>query len=278
MIDLHTHSTYSDGTDSPEQLARAGNAIGLAALALTDHDTVEGLDEFLAFQDHVATRLIPGIELSCSYLGRSFHLLGLLFRPGDQMFQKRLAGLRQRRDRRNQKMAERLTALGISFSPDEAGVFARGSIISRVHFAQALVARGEVSGPEEAFRRFLGDDAPAYVPFEDLSPGEAAGWVRDAGGVAVAAHPGRFAGRGFRWDEAVLDLKAQGVQGIEAYYGDYGPSEQAYFLELASRRGMIPCGGSDYHGSYKPGIALGTGRGSLRIPDSVIGALEAVAG
>lgn len=278
MIDLHTHSTFSDGTDSPEELARRGDALGLTALALTDHDTVEGLDRFLAQQAAVRTQLIAGVELSCSYLGRSFHLLGLCFRPGDSAFRERLAGLRLRRDRRNQKMADRLSALGIAIGLEEARGFAQGGIVSRVHFAQALTARGAVSGPEEAFRRYIGDDGPAHVPFEELSPGEAAGWVRAAGGVAVAAHPGRFAGRSFRWDEAISDLQAQGVQGLEAYYGDYGPAEQAYFLDLAARTGMIPCGGSDYHGSYKPGLALGTGRGSLRIPDSVLERLWAAAG
>jgi predicted metal-dependent phosphoesterase TrpH len=278
MIDLHTHSIYSDGTDTPEQLALAGGALGLTALALTDHDTVEGLERFLSQQSAVRTRLVPGVELSCSYLGRSFHLLGLCFRPWDQLFQERLAGLRLRRDRRNQKMAERLSALGIHLPLEEARAFAQGGIVSRVHFAQALAARGEVSGPEEAFRRYIGDDGPAHVPFEELSPSEAAGWIRDAGGVAVAAHPGRFAGRSFRWDQAIGDLQAQGVQGLEAYYGDYGPAEQAYFLDLARRTGMLPSGGSDYHGSYKPGVALGTGRGSLKIPDSVFEALEAAAG
>ncbi len=278
MIDLHTHSTFSDGTDTPEELARAGDALGLTAMALTDHDTLDGLGRFLAQQGSVTTRLIPGVEMSCSYLGRSFHLLGLCFRPDDPAFQERLAGLRLRRDHRNEKMAERLSALGVPIHLEEARAFAQGGIVSRVHFAQALAARGEVSGPEEAFRRYIGDDGPAHVPFEELSPGEAAGWVRAAGGVAVAAHPGRFAGRSFRWDEAIHDLQAQGVHALEAYYGDYGPAEQAYFLDLAARTGMIPCGGSDYHGRYKPGLALGTGRGALHIPDSVLERLQAAAG
>lgn len=275
MIDLHTHSTCSDGTDSPEALALAGDALGLTALALTDHDTLAGLDAFLAQQPRVRTRLVPGVELSCAYLGRPFHLLGLCFHPGDPAFRARLDGMRLRRERRNLGIAGRLTALGVPFRVEEAAAFAQGSIVSRMHFAQALAARGEVASAEEAFRRYIGDTGPAHVPFEPLSPGEAAAWVREAGGVAIVAHPGRFGGRSFRWEEAILELKAMGVQGLEAYYGDYGPAEQAYFLDLAQQAGMLPSGGSDYHGAYKPGVALGRGRGSLQVPDAVLAALEA---
>jgi len=278
MIDLHTHSTFSDGSDTPEAIALAGDALGLAALALTDHDTVEGLDAFLDAQARVKTRLVPGVELSCVFLGRPLHLLGLFIRPDDPAFRALLEDLRLRRERRNEQMAKRLSELGVPFDSEEARRFAAGRIVSRVHFARALVGRGTVSSPEEAFRRYIGDHAPAHVPFEDLGPAQAASWIQEAGGVAVVAHPGRFSGRSFRWDQAILDLKEQGIRALETYYGDYGPGEQAYFLELAGRTGMLPAGGSDYHGTYKPGLSLGTGRGSLRIPDSVLPALEAAAG
>jgi predicted metal-dependent phosphoesterase TrpH len=147
-------------------------------------------------------------------------------------------------------------------------------VVSRVHFALALAELGAASGPDEAFRRWVGDAAPGFVARQEPAPGEAARWIREAGGVPLVAHPGRFAGRSFRWDEAMLDLRSQGMAGFEAWYGDYGPAEQRYFLDLAERTGMLPSGGSDYHGSHKPGLQLGSGRGTLRVPDSALENLE----
>lgn len=274
MIDLHSHSTFSDGSDSPEELALAGDGAGLAALALTDHDSVEGIDRFLAMQPRVGPRLVAGVEISASYLGRSLHVLGLFVDSADARFRARLADLRERRNRRNRDMVARLNGLGIPLRMEQVLAFAPSCLVSRVHVALALASMGAVSGPEEAFRRYLGDGRPGCVPWEELSPGEAAQWISDAGGVPLVAHPGRFAGRGFRWDEAMLDLRDQGLRGFEAWYGDYGPAEQRSFLDLAERTGMLPSGGSDYHGSHKPGLQLGRGRGDLLVPDEVLAALE----
>lgn len=274
MIDLHCHSTFSDGSDTPGRLARLGEAAGLSALALTDHDTVDGLEEFLSAQPEVTTRLLPGVEISCAYLGRSLHVLGLLVEPEDPRFRARLAGLRGRRDHRNQAMVARLNHLGIPIRMEQVVAHAHSSVVSRVHFSLALTELGAASSPEEAFRRWIGDSGPAYVPREELEPAEAAAWIREAGGVPVVAHPGRFAGRNFRWDESMRDLRNLGMAGFEARYGDYGPAEERYFLELADRLGMIACGGSDYHGTHKAGLRLGAGRGNLRVPDSVLTEIE----
>ena len=274
MIDLHSHSIFSDGSDTPEELARAGAAAGLSALALTDHDSVEGLDRFLAMQAQVPVRLLAGVEISCAYLGRSLHVLGLFVDPANAAFRARLADLRERRNTRNLAMVERLNELGVPFRLEQVLVHAHSCVVSRMHFALALTAMGAASGPEEAFRRWVGDNGPAYVPRQELEPGVAALWIREAGGVPLVAHPGRFAGRNFRWDEAMLDLRTEGMAGFEAWYGDYGPAEQRYFLELAERLGMLPSGGSDYHGCHKPGLQLGTGRGTLRVPESALENLE----
>jgi predicted metal-dependent phosphoesterase TrpH len=147
-------------------------------------------------------------------------------------------------------------------------------LISRTHFARVLVRNGAAGSAADAFRRFIGDDSPCYVAMPELQPREAVQWIRAAGGVAVVAHPGRGFPRGFRWDEAMLDLKAQGVHGFEAYYPDYGPLEERYFLALAHRLDMVPCGGSDYHGGHKPGIELGVGGGGLRVPDEILERLQ----
>jgi hypothetical protein len=274
MIDLHCHSTFSDGSDEPEELALAADRIGLHALALTDHDSVDGLERFLAMQPQVDVRLVAGVELSCAYLGRSLHVLGLFVDPRDPAFRARLADLRSRRNHRNQSMVERLNELGIPIRLEQVLAFAHSSVVSRVHFAIALAALGAASGPEEAFRRWIGDGGPAFVPREEPAPETAAGWIREAGGVPIVAHPGRFAGRNFRWEEAMPDLHARGMAGFEAWYGDYGPAEERYFLELAARTGMLPSGGSDYHGTHKLGLQLGSGRGALGVPDSALENLE----
>ena len=275
MIDLHSHSLFSDGSDTPAELALAADAAGLSALALTDHDSVEGLGPFLAMQSQIEARLIPGVEVSCAFLGRSLHVLGLFVDPADPLFQQRLAGLRERRDHRNLAMVTRLNDLDVPIRMDHVLAYAHSCVVSRMHFALALAAMGAASSAEEAFRRWIGDGGPAYVPRQELEPGEAAQWIRDAGGVPLVAHPGRFAGRNFRWDEAMLELRREGMAGFEAWYGDYGPSEERYFLDLAGRCGMLPSGGSDYHGAHKPGLRLGRGRGALHVPDSALENLEA---
>lgn len=274
MIDLHCHSCFSDGTDEPEALARLANAAGLTALALTDHDTLEGLPRFLAMQPSVETRLIPGIELSCRFLGRELHLLGLLMDPMDPGFRAHIDAVRSRRVDRNRALISRLQALGIPIDLEAVQAHAPSDLISRTHFARHLVTSGAVASPQEAYRKLLGENGAAFVPFEDLSPAEAARWIHEAGGVAIVAHPGRFAGGRFIWDEAMAELQGMGVDGFEAYYGEYSPTEQRHFLALATRLGMLPSGGSDYHGGNKLGLSLGNGRGNLAIPDSVLVALE----
>ena len=276
MIDLHSHSIFSDGTDSPEALALRADAIGLKALALTDHDTLAGLPRFLAAQPGLATLLVPGIELSCRFLGRVLHVLGLFIDPSDPVLAERVDGLRERRIQRNRAMLERLQALGLPLTWEELAAAAPTELVSRTHFAQLLVRRGFAGSPQDAFKRFVGDHAPAYVPFEDLEPAAAARWIREAGGVAVVAHPGRGCPRNFRWDEAMAELKTMGLQGFEAYYPDYGPLEERYFLDLARTLDMVPTGGSDYHGGHKPGQFLGVGRGSLQVPDAILGRIQAL--
>ena len=274
VIDLHCHTLHSDGTDTPERLALLGDAARLSALCLTDHDTLGGIPAFLAMQPQVKTRLLVGTELSCRFLGRSLHVLGLLVNPADVRFQTRLEELRGWREDRNRRMVTRLAELGYPISYEEVRAQSDTPLLSRVHFAKALAARGFVRRAPEAFTRLIGDDCPGFVPREELSPSEATQWIREAGGVPVVAHPGRFAGGGFRWDDAMIDLQRQGLEGLEGYYGEYRAAEQQYFTALAKRLGMVVTGGSDYHGAHKPGLRLGTGRGGLRVPDDLLDRLE----
>ena len=273
MIDFHCHSLFSDGTDTPEDLARLGHEAGLDALALTDHDTLDALPRFLGQQPQVKTRLVPGIELSCRFMGRSLHVLGLFVDHEDPPFQKRLEGLRGRREDRNLHMVEKLQSMGLSITWKQVQAQAPTALVARPHFAKALVACGAASSTQEAFLRFVGDHAPGYVEREELEPEVAARWIWEAGGIPVVAHPGRF-GRGFIWDEAMPVLRQAGMAGFEAFYGGYSLSEETYFNDLAARLGMARSGGSDYHGANKPGLKLGVGRGNLKVPFELLAELE----
>ncbi|MBK9796127.1 MAG: PHP domain-containing protein [Holophagaceae bacterium] len=274
VIDLHCHSLHSDGTDAPGRLALLGEEAKLTALCLTDHDTMGGTADFLAMQSQVKVRLLAGTELSCQFLGRSLHVLGLLVDPVDARFQARLEELRGRRDDRNRRMVARLAELGCAITLDDVQAHASTPLLSRVHFALALATRGFVKRPADAFARLIGDDCPGFVPREELSPAEASLWIREAGGVPVVAHPGRFAGAAFRWEDAMAELQRQGLEGLEGYYGEYRAAEQKYFIALAARLGMVVTGGSDYHGTHKPGLRLGRGSGGLKVPDELLERLE----
>ncbi len=275
MIDLHCHSTFSDGTDDPGTLAALADSAGLAAVALTDHDTLDGLPSFLAAQADVSARLIPGVELSCRFMNMEIHVLGLFINPSDPALNERIDDMRCRREERNDRMIEQLQALDIPITLEEVEALAPTRLVSRAHFAKALINRGAAGSRHEVFSRLIGEGCPGHVPFRTLTVSEAAQWIHEAGGIAILAHPGRSVARSFRWEDAMLDLKNQGIEGFEAYYGEYSPTEQHYFCELAEKLDMVPSGGSDYHGSYKPGLSLGTGRGSLHVPDEVLTALEA---
>ncbi|WP_005032054.1 PHP domain-containing protein [Holophaga foetida] len=274
MIDLHCHSLYSDGTDSPSALAQAAHTQGLKALALTDHDTLAGLPTFMACQPKCSTRLIPGIELSCRFIGMELHILGLFLDLQDEQLHERVLGLGRRREERNRRMMERLGDIGIQMDWEDVKSHAGAELVSRAHFARALHRLGFAGSPQDAFKRIIGEGCPGHVPFQELQPAEACRWIREAKGVPVVAHPGRSANRNFRWDQAMADLKAMGICGFETYYADYSPTEERYFLKLALELDMARSGGSDYHGATKPGISLGTGRGSLAIPDDVLNELE----
>jgi predicted metal-dependent phosphoesterase TrpH len=269
VIDFHFHSLFSDGTDAPESLALMAEEAGLTAACLTDHDTLDGIPRFLAMQPHVKVKLLAGTELSCKFLGRSLHMLGLLVDPADATFQARLKDLRERRDDRNLRMVKRLKEVGAPLEMEDVQAQADSPLISRMHFALALKAKGHVARAQEAFERLIGDGGPAFVEREELEPEVAARWIREAGGIPIVAHPGRFYRGEFDWREPMAELQRRGVAGFEAYYGEYQPTQQHHFLRLSEKLHMAVSGGSDYHGANKPGLRLGTGRGSLKVPDGV---------
>ena len=268
MIDLHTHSTASDGTYSPAELVRLARETGLFALALTDHDTVEGLPQALAAAEEHGIRFVPGVEISVRFEGPGHcHILGYFVDPHSSSLRETLGLLQKARRERNRLMVERLQALGVDLTLEEVAARAGGGEIGRPHFAALLVEKGVVRSVEEAFERYLRKGAPAYVPKARLAPEEAFSAIRTAGGLPVLAHPVHLKLSAEELTRYVAGLKEMGLEGLEAYYTDHSREFTTLCLELARRYDLVPTGGSDFHGHNKPDIKLGRGFGNLSVPD-----------
>ncbi|QJA06347.1 PHP domain-containing protein [Thermosulfurimonas marina] len=268
MIDLHTHSTASDGTYSPAELVHLAVQEGLSALALTDHDTVEGLFEAQAEAQGLGLAFVPGVEISVRFEGPGHcHVLGYFVDPESEGLRETLALLQQARSERNLRMVEKLQALGIEITLEELKERAGGGEIGRPHFAALLVEKGVVRKVEEAFERYLKKGAPAYVPKARLTEEEAFSAIRAAGGLPVLAHPWHLHLSPEALARYVARLKDLGLAGIEAYYTDHTPEFTSLCLELARRFDLVATGGSDFHGHNKPDIKLGRGFGNLRVPE-----------
>ncbi len=269
-IDLHCHSTASDGTRTPAEIVREAVRLDLKALSITDHDTLDGLDEAREEAKRLGLEFIAGVELSLGRQADRLHLLGYLFDADNARFREAVDRLKHRRHRRNRHMLERLRALGVVIDEDRiekvTGKQGVAAGIGRPHIARTLQAEGVVESVPEAFERFIGEGAPAYVPKELMSPAEGIRIIHDAGGVAVLAHP-RFCGAEGPAElaELVSRLAALGLDGLECHYSDHSDGETAQYLGLARRFGLCVTGGSDFHGEVKPDIRLGVGRGNLRV-------------
>lgn len=252
VIDLHTHSTASDGTESPAELVAAARAAGVDTIAITDHDTVAGWDEAAAAARLHGVALVRGIEISCTWHNASIHLLGYLTDPSDDALMGELAKARDSRATRLERMVELMAADGIPVTHAEVlAQVAPGATPGRPHIADALVANGTVAHRDEAFVSWLSDDSPYYVNHYSPDPVRACELVRRAGGVPVIAHPfTRTRGEGVS-DALVEQMYAAGLAGLEAFHRDHGPAEVARALGLAGRLGMVATGSSDYHGTGK---------------------------
>ncbi len=274
-VDLHTHSTASDGSDSPTELVERAARYGLEALALTDHDTQSGIAEAKEAANQVGIRLIPGVELSLEVDKGGMHLVVLWLEPGSGPLQDRLAELQDGRTDRNRLILERLESLGMPITAEELEEEAGGGSVGRPHIAAVMMARGYVPDIRTAFDEWLGTGKPAYVSRVRLSPEEAIRLSSDSGAATVLAHPHTLEIHSSHEMAELLErLKGAGLTGIESYYGSYRQHERDGYAALARRFGLVPSGGSDYHGRYKPGLDLGIGYGDLRIPISILEELE----
>ena len=272
MIDLHSHTTASDGTDAPGELVAKAAALKLDALAITDHDTFSGYEQALPAAKLADLELLCGIELSTRYLGKTIHLLGYFFNaPPTQEFQDWVVFLQQSRRDRNVKLAANLKTLGVDIELSEVEAVGR-SMTGRPHFAQVLMKKGYVATVQDAFKIYLGDDARAHVERDSVALTEAIRMVNGAGGLSVLAHPVRIGKKDNSQEEAlVAELSDAGLRGIEVWHSDHRPADCERYARYAHTYGLAATGGSDYHGFVKPNIELGTGAGgNLRIPRSVL--------
>lgn len=269
MIDLHTHSTVSDGSDPPGRVAELAAAAGCSAVALTDHDRLDGLPAAGTRAAELGVRLLPGCEVSCRWDHGNLHLLVYFVEPGEGPFQDELVELQRARDERNVRMAE---ALGLDYG--ELVAEAGGSGVGRPHAAALLVRQGRAESIADAFERWLVRGRPGDIPRRTFSPARAIELARASGGVPVLAHPlsTRLDPGGLA--SAVRELAEVGLAGVEAVYGRYSPEERAGLAEVAAGAGLAVTGGSDYHGTYKPDLSIGVGRGDLDVPDALLDALE----
>lgn len=275
MIDLHTHSTASDGTDSPRELVRKAAEMGLEAMALTDHDTVQGLDEALEAGREFGVEVIPGCELSAeSFEGAGWlHIVGLWIpqdpKPLNDAFEWVIEGRRTR----NHEIVEKLRKLGINTTYERIAARAGGTI-GRPHFAQELLSLGVVNNIQHAFNEYLGDKGKAYVPKRKLTPQKALGLLKEIGATAILAHPFILGVTMKRVEEIVRELMDLGLDGIEVHYTEHDDLATRNFAELADKLGLLVSGGSDYHGTVKPRVKLGTGKDNLNIPYEILQAMK----
>lgn len=244
-VDLHSHTTASDGTYTPEESVMRAKEKGLRALGVTDHDTVEGIRRAIRAGEKVGVEIVPGVELSSVDAGRDIHVLGYYIKFEDQNFLNRLSKLRNVRNKRNEMLVARLNELGIPITIEEVRQKCKmkDGNVGRPHFAEVLVDKGIVGSIAEAFDIYLGEGGKAYVNPPRMSPEEAISIIKNAGGVPVLAHPGIYDNEGL-----IERLLQNGLEGIEVYHPDHTDDQEKYFSKLANRYGVVQTGGSDFHG------------------------------
>jgi predicted metal-dependent phosphoesterase TrpH len=271
--DLHTHTLASDGTQTPAANVRMAKEAGLCAIAITDHDTVSGIAEAIVEGSELGIEIVPGVEISTVAGNQDIHVLGYYMDVRDALFLKRLESLRETRNQRNEMMLERLRQLGLDITMEEVlreveATKSEGDTVGRPHIAAILLKKGYVASISEAFERFLGKDGQAYVNPPRIEPAAAVAWIHEAGGSAVLAHPGIY------HDDALVEqIIRGGIDGIEVYHSDHSPADEARYLALAERHGLLFTAGSDFHGE-RGGEVFHAPIGARRVSTDVLKRLQ----
>lgn len=269
-IDLHTHSTVSDGTYTPAELVWYAKEKGLQVIALTDHDSIDGIAEAEAVGRKVGVEVIPGVELSTEFPEGAMHLLGLFVDRTAPSLLRRLAVFQAARRERNPKIVKKLREIGFKITEEEVSAAAGCGQAGRPHFARVLMEKGYVQSIAEAFEKYIGDGGLAYVKKPQPSPEAGIALIHEAEGVAVLAHPNTLRLPVEKLGPLFERLAQAGLDGIEVYYSTHTSEETARYERLAAEWNLAKSGGSDFHGEHKPQIDLGVGRGTLRVPYSLL--------
>lgn len=268
-IDLHTHTVCSDGSMTPRDLVHHAKEAGLSAVAVSDHDTADGVREALAAGREFGIEVIPAIELS-AVSDTETHILGYFIDPESAELRDSVDYIRDIRTKRIGETCEMLSALGINVTLDEVKRIAGGGILCRAHIAKLMTEKGYSESPREAFAKWLNVGCPAYSETQALTDSEAVRLIRAAGGDAYLAHLHLTKKPYDELEAFVLRLKNEGLTGLEGYYTDYTPDMEKEYRGLAGKYGLKISGGTDFHGAFKPHISIGRGLGNMRIPYSVL--------
>ncbi len=274
-VDLHIHTTYSDGSLTPAEVVWRAVDLGLAAIAITDHDGVDGNAEAFAQGAQNGLEVITGVEISCDFTPTNVHVVGLFIDPTNEGLAEALADVREYRKRRNPKILAKLAELGMTIDIEEVAAKAKGKTIGRPHIAQVMVDKAYVADFQEAFEKYLAHNKPAYVPRRRISAEEGIDLIHGAGGLAFLAHPGVYALPPRILDNVVYKLARVGLDGVEVYYSDHLPTDTAFLKRLVDEYDLLAGGGTDFHGAAKPGVEVGIGRGDLKIPYELVARMKA---
>ncbi len=270
IVDLHTHTTESDGSFSPEELILEAKRVGLSAIAITDHDSISGIKKAAPIAAEHEIELIPGVELSSDYNGKEVHVVGLFIDIEDEYFLSKIQEFKENRDNRNAIMIKNLQKEGFSITMEELLAENPDCVITRANIARFLYEHGMIPSIQTAFEKYIGDNCKCYVNRFKITPMEAVQLIKKAGGTAILAHPLLYHMSDATLQKLVDEMKAAGLDGIEAIYCTYTPSEERQMKQFAQENGLLISGGSDFHGTTKPKLNLATGYGKLYIPYSVL--------
>lgn len=264
--DLHLHTRFSDGTETPERVVELAKQAGLSIIAITDHDNTDALARSKAAADQHGLELLTGIEMSASFDGVEVHLLGYLFDSAHPVMVRHLREQQARRVERVHEMVKRLAGAGVRIEAEEVFAVAGEGTVGRPHVARVLLKRGYIASLPEAFTRYIGPDNPGFVPGSPLSPSQVIGVIRTAGGVPVLAHPVYM-----KRDDVIEGLLRDGLAGLEVYHSGHTPELVRHYEQLAGRLGLLKTGGSDFHGDSKEGLPVG----AVKVPGELVDALKA---